>query len=333
MAIIGIERIIYHVDDLPTCTAYFTDFGLPLHGESADLVRFDLPNNSRVYLQTAPVPGSEIVGPGVHEVVWGVDTREHFEALVAGIAADRAVRHDDAGIAHFIADGGIAMGLRHWPEKRAVIAPADPINSPGKPQRMNQHRRWIERARPKEINHLGFLAPDRDAIANFLEQRLHFRLSDRQRDFGIYYRADGTFDHHNVAIINSNAGLPGMDGQLRFHHAMFLVTDVDEIMAGKIWLERRGWEKSEQGLGRHRIASALFCYFNCPAGGEAEYGADSDLLDDSWVPRDFDPMTGLAHWIHNAPDWWRGGRWDVQFVEGRVPQIGGPDARAGLNKD
>lgn len=335
MAITGIERIIYCVDDVAQSTAFFEDFGLPLHSRTAQGTRFQLPNNSRVYiraLSSDPVPGSQVAGSGVHEVVWGVDTEESLEALVAGIAADREVRRDSDGIAHFIADGGIAMGLRHWPEKRLVIAPADPINSPGKPQRMNMHRRWIERARPKEINHLGFLVPDRDALTGFLETRLHFRLSDRQREFGIYYRADGTFDHHNIALINSNAGLPGMDGKLRFHHAMYLVTDIDEIMAGKVWVEKRGWQKSDLGLGRHRIASSLFYYFPCPAGGEAEYGADSDLLDDSWIPRDFDPMTGLAHWMHDIPDWWQGGNWDVVLDQASAPRIGGPEPRPELKK-
>jgi hypothetical protein len=52
----------------------------------------------------------------------------------------------------------------------------------------------------------------------------------------------------------------------------------------------------------HRIDSALFYYLPCPAGGEAEYGADSDYLDDNWVPRDWiNPLFGFASFTHNLP--------------------------------
>lgn len=334
MAIIGIERLIYCVDDVVLSARFLEDFGLAVYERATDLVRFQLPDNSRVYVRAAatrPVSGSEIVGQGVHEIVWGVDTIENFERLVANVATDRKVTRDTEGVAHFVADGGIAMGLRHWPEKRLVFAPTDPVNSPGNIRRMNAHRRWITRARPKGISHVGILSPDIEACFRFLESRLNFRLSDRQRDFGLYCRADGVLDHHNIALLNAAGGLPGTDGRLRFHHVNYMVTDLDEMMAGKNYLERRGWPKSEMGIGRHRIASALFCYFPCPAGGEAEYGADADALDDNWVPRDFSPLFGLAHWIHDMPAWWvQGPDWDVTFAEGAAPFAGSVIPHSGL---
>lgn len=327
MAIIGIERILYRVDDVDRSIRFFEDFGLPLLDRDDGGACFRLPDNARVDIRsiaTDPVPGSQIVGIGVHEIVWGVDTAENLERLVARLATDREVRRDADGICHFVADGGIAMGLRHWPEKRQIFAPTEPVNSPGNLQRMNVHRRWIARARPKGISHIGVISPDIEGLSNFLRERLDFRLSDRQRSFAVYVRADGVNDHHNLAILNANAGLPGMDGTLRFHHVNYVVTDLDEMMAGKNHLERRGWPKSEWGIGRHRIASALFCYFPCPAGGEAEYGADSDALDDNWIPRDFSPMFGIAHWMHDLPAFLRdGAEWDVTFAADGVPAKGG----------
>ena len=57
-------------------------------------------------------------------------------------------------------------------------------------------------------------------------------------------------------------------------------------------MERRGWKNtshnSSGGLSRHRITSAIYYYVDCPAGGEAEYHADTDYLDDNWVPRAWD---------------------------------------------
>lgn len=331
MAIIGVERIIYCVEDVALSTDFFEDFGLKLYSRAADVSRFELPDNSRVYIQsisTAPVAGSELIGPGIHEIVWGVDTVEHLEALIADLSADREVRRDEDGIAHFIVDGGLAMGLRHWPERKLVRAPTDPVNSPGNANRMNMHRRWIARAYPKSISHAVFASPDYTATYRFMCDRLGFRLTDQQRDLGFYLRADGANDHHNLFLINANIGFPGTDGQLRFHHANFTVTDLDEIMAGKNYMERKGWARSTWGLGRHRIASALFLYLPCPAGGEAEYGADSDTVDDAWIPRDFDVAFGFAHWLHDVPEWWADGPdWNVDFAEETRPRKGGATRR------
>jgi hypothetical protein len=106
-----------------------------------------------------------------------------------------------------------------------------------------------------------------------------------------------------LLLFNASAPIPGMDGRLRFRHANFGVEDIDEIMLGANYMTRRGWEPSHLGLGRHRIDSALFYYLPCPAGGEAEYGADADYVDNAWVPRDWiDPLFGFAHFVHNLPD-------------------------------
>ncbi|WP_449472670.1 hypothetical protein [Sphingobium chungangianum] len=127
-------------------------------------------------------------------------------------------------------------------------------------------------------------------------------LSDSQPGFGKYLRADGSNSHHSLLLLNAHAPIPEMDGTLRFHHANFGVEDIDEIMIGANHMVRRGWEKSHFGLGRHRIDSALFYYIPCPAGGEAEYGADSDYVDDSWVPRNWDsPLFGYSHFVHDLP--------------------------------
>lgn len=334
MAIIGIERLIYCVDDPALTVRFFEDFGLSIYNRTDDSCRFDLPDNSRIYIQDrarSPVPGSQINGQGVHEIVWGTDSLAHLEKLVGLISMDRDVRRGDDGIVHFVADGGLAMGLRYWPEKRLVQASTDPVNSPGHVNRMNVHRRWITRARPKSLSHVVFISPNYEATFAFMRDRLGFRLSDLQRGLGLYFRCDGTNDHHNMFLLNANSGFPGTDGTLRFHHVNFTVTDLDEIMAGKNYMERKGWARSVWGLGRHRIASALFLYLPCPGGGEAEYGADSDALDASWIPRDFSPAFGLAHWMHDMPEWWlESPEWDVTFGEPNVLAKGAVSKHADL---
>jgi catechol 2,3-dioxygenase-like lactoylglutathione lyase family enzyme len=161
-----------------------------------------------------------------------------------------------------------------------------------------------------------FAVPDFERGTAFMRERLGFRMSDEQVGFGHYLRADGTNNHHNLLLLNASAPLPGMDGKLRFHHANFAVEDLDEIMIGANHMERRGWEPSHFGLGRHRIDSALFYYLPCPAGGEAEYGADADFVDDSWVPRRWpEPLFAYAHFVHNLPPFLRNPpAWRIEYM-------------------
>lgn len=305
MAIIGIERLVYAVDDIAESVRFFEDFGLARDPAAPDDSAFLLPEGSRVVLRPkghVDLPTvSAINGPGVHEVVWGVDTSEALQRLVDGISADLEVTAGADGIHRFVPDFGVPMGLKLF-QKRPVVSAPDPVNAPGAIRRFNHHRKWRRRAHPKVIAHVVFAVPGFETAHHFMMDKLGFRLSDTQRGFGVYLRADGTNNHHNFLLLNANAPMPDMDGTARFHHANFGVEDIDEIMIGANHMVRRGWEASHLGLGRHRIDSALFYYIPCPAGGEAEYGADPDYIDDGWVPRDWEnPLFGYAHHVHNLP--------------------------------
>jgi catechol 2,3-dioxygenase-like lactoylglutathione lyase family enzyme len=308
MAIIGIERLIYGVDDLEASIRFFEDFGL-VREKGAAAATFLLPEGSRIVVHPLGHPSlpksSLITGPGVQEIIWGVDSAEALETLIDGFGGDFPVSRDEDGVARFLPDFGVPMGLRLFAKTPVVCAP-DPLNAPGYVNRLNQHRKWRLRARPRLIAHVVFAVPGFDTAYKFMIDKLNFRLTDSQRDFGMYLRADGAINHHNFLLLNANAPLPDMDGTLKFHHANFGVEDIDEIMIGANHMVRRGWEASHFGLGRHRVDSALFYYLPCPAGGEAEYGADSDYVDDSWVPRDWDhPLFAYAHHVHNLPPFLR----------------------------
>lgn len=320
MAITGIARLIYGLGDMEASTRFFDDFGLRPVAASDGSSRFDLPEGSQVILRPHGdplLPASSIVGDGVREVIWGVDSKEAMDALLDDLRSDRAVTVDDHGIAHFLTDFGIAMGLMIFNRKPVICAP-DPVNAPGHVRRLNQHRKWRLRAVPKGIAHVVFAVPDYREGYAFMRDRLGFRLSDDQRGFGMYLRADGTNNHHNLLLLNASAPFPGMDGQHRFHHANFAVEDIDEIMVGANHMVRQGWEASHLGLGRHRIDSALFYYIPCPAGGEAEYGADADYVDDSWVPREWtEPLFAFSHFVHNLPPFlMKPPAWGVHHITG-----------------
>jgi hypothetical protein len=65
--------------------------------------------------------------------------------------------------------------------------------------------------------------------------------------------------------------------------------------------QRQEWA-SKLGLGRHRISSTIYFYIESPAGGEAEYSADTDCLDDRLRPRLWGPLFGKQHWIADLPE-------------------------------
>lgn len=323
MAIIGIETLVYGVDDVELCTRYFDDFGLPLIRASREESHFRLEEGSNVILRhisDPALPPSSVLGTGVKEVIWGVDNRANLEALVTDLGRDREVRRDEDGTARFLSDCGLALGLRVYDKKRVVTAP-DPLNSPGTVNRLNRHRKWITRARPKTIQHVVFTSIDFQKSFDFFRERLGFRMTDYQEGFGIYARCDGTNNHHNIFFVNAHLPFAGHDGQVHFHHVNFGVADIDEIMTGANYMERKGWDKSHLGLGRHRIDSALFYYLPCPTGGEAEYGADGDYVDDGWIPRRWtEPLFGYLSFVHNMPDFYMNPpSWDVEYFEGYTP--------------
>ncbi|WP_158280243.1 VOC family protein [Azospirillum sp. TSH100] len=318
----GIETIIYGVEDVPLCTRYFTDFGLPLVSADGKAALFELEEGSSVVIRPladAVTEGQRLVGYGVQKVIWGVPDQKHHDRIVARLRAVTEVSIDGDGTAHFLDCDGIPAGIRVYP-KRTVFGAPDPVNSLGSIHRLNQLRKWKLKASPKTIQHVVYQVPDPQASWQWYHDVLQFRLSDIQRGFGIFARAPGTKDHHSIYWLKSDLPFPGLDGMIRFNHANFGVEDIDEVMVGANVMERRGWQKSTWGLGRHRIASAIFLYLPCPAGGEAEYGCDSDMLDDSWVPRSWDAAFGTMTFMHNLQPWiFDEAPWDVSYVDGVTP--------------
>lgn len=322
MSINGIETLVYGVDDVDECVRFFGDFGLTLAERGNERALYKLDEGSKVEIRSitdSSLPETVLRGTGVRETIWGVDTEESLEELVRGLETDRDVRRDPDGTAHFSTDCGLALGLRVYNKQKVVYSP-DPINAPGHPSRLNNSRKWKTRARPKVITHVVFAVEDFVKTYRFFEERLNFRLSEYQLAFGIYMRCDGANDHHNLFLLDYNqAGAPGYPV---FHHTNFGVEDIDEIGVGTNYMACKGWKAGMLGQGRHRIASALFSYFRSPTGGEAEYGSDSDYLDDNYVPREWNALFGLQIWMSSQPDWVKnvGIEWHAKhIVEGKMP--------------
>jgi catechol 2,3-dioxygenase-like lactoylglutathione lyase family enzyme len=319
MAILGVAEIIFGIDDLDLCSRFWTDFGLVPVNRSADHAAFEVASGSRVTVRRRgdrSLPPQYFDWPGIRETIWGVDTEPGLEKLVAGLAADREVRRDGDGTAHFLADDGQPLGLRLW-NKRAVVSQPDPVNAPGHIVRLNQHRKWRQRASPKTINHVVFFSDDYVSSFEFYRDRLGFRLTDHSKGLGAFARADGTNEHHSIFWVNS--ALPMTPGKPGYMHTAFGLEDIDEVMLGANLMAKRGWVNSSQnasgGLSRHRISSAIYYYVDNPNGGEAEYHCDTDYVDDNWVPRAWDWKFGALLWAHKTPSFFdtTSENWEMTF--------------------
>jgi len=320
MAITGIKRLVFLVEDLATTSRFFTDYGLRPIEQDATSARFETMNGAQARLLLrghGDLPkGAAQTGIGVHECIWSVDSAEAMARLSADLSRDHELRVDAEGVTHFITPFGQAIGLQVW-QPRAVHGAPSPSNTPGTVGRLNQPRKWLARAVPKRIHHTVWTFPDVQEAMEYYRDRLGFRLTDVQKGFGVYMRADGAYEHHNIFLANAHARMPGFDGTLKFHHANFECEDIDEIMVGKNHLDRLGYSfEGGWGLGRHRLTSAAFLYLAVPElGGDMEYGADCDCVDDSWKVRVWDGAFGTLIYMHDLPHWLQEEPvWDVAYA-------------------
>jgi len=316
MAIVGIDTALFGVPDMAQTARFFEDMGLPVFRRSADEVHFRLEEGSNLIVRHADhpsVPRSVLCPGGMQEIILGVDTQQSLDALVADLGRDRDVKPGADGAHRFLSDCGIPLGLRVFNRRKVQFAP-DPVNAAGNIQRFNQLRKWRRRAQPKTINHFVFAVKDFRKSFAFFRDRLGFRLTDYQTDIGIYSRFDGAFEHHNMFL--ADCTLPGMPGKPGFHHINFGLEDIDEVMVGANYMTRRGWQPGFLGNGRHRISSALFSYWKIPGGGEGEFGADTDYVDDGWQPRQWEFRFGTAIWMQQLVDFmFEEPAWDVKFLD------------------
>ncbi len=327
MPIGSIERIVYGVDNLAESTRFFNEFGLQCVSQKDDEVVYRLEEDSRVILRHIDdprLPAHYYKGNGVRETIFGVDTKEELQKYAEELAKDREVKWDEDGkTIHFLADPNIPVGLTIWSRKTVCYAP-DAVNAPDNVKRLNQHRRWRVRAKPKTINHIVFRVADPEVPRKFFEERLDFRVTDIQPPAGFYMRAEGFNQHHSFFLLKADF-LPPFN--LGIDHVAFGVEDIDEIAAGWNYMERRGYKSPLEGIGRHRLSSALFCYINAPCGSMVEYHADPDFLDDNWVPRVWNtPEFGAFMWTARIlPFLPEEVKWDVAFdqtglPDGKVPE-------------
>src|SRR4051795_1485815 len=133
MAIVGVQTVIYGVEDLAVCEKFFTDFGLMPLRRSREEIDFVLPEGSHIILRHAndpelPVPFAG--GSGVRRVVWGVDSAESLAAVATELGKDRAVSRAADGTITCEDDAGLPIGFRVF-HRETLVSEEEFTNAPG----------------------------------------------------------------------------------------------------------------------------------------------------------------------------------------------------------
>lgn len=286
MKITRIESLLYGIADIETGIRYYDDWGLKKLEQGRNGADFALPSGQVIKLRMASdatLPPPIEAGSTVREVIWGVDAAASLEEIGAELARDGEVARHADGTLHATDPFGLGIGFRlASPAGAPMPAPAPRLNHAFNPP---------PRAIPSRIGHCVFFVPKSRmrALQNFYLDRLQFRLSDRVEDFGDFMRCNGSRDHHNLFLLQR-------DERGGFNHAAFEVANFDEVIVGGKHMQKAGWKQATKP-GRHIMGANLFWYFQNPSGGNTEYFADMDIMDDGWKPRIWEQNPGFAFWM------------------------------------
>jgi catechol 2,3-dioxygenase-like lactoylglutathione lyase family enzyme len=282
MAITGIDRVTFGVEDVDAARRFFADFGLAERAAEGGGAAFTTQDGGEVHIRplSAPdLPPAFEPGSTLREVIWGCADEQALAETVASLRGVTSLQVDADGTAHCADPNGLGLGFRVSERKRIAVEPT-PVNAPGTPRRINRESIVRDDAvKPVNIGHVVLFVSSLEDCAAFYQSRLGFVVSDRYPKAGLFLRCQATGGHHNLFMLER----PGKQG---LNHVAFTVRDLHEVVAGGLAMTRKGWQ-TDIGPGRHPISSALFWYLKSPCGGSAEYYADEDYLTADWQPRDF----------------------------------------------
>ena len=281
MAITGIDRVTFGVEDVEAAHRFFGDFGLRERASDREGATFTTVDGGEVRIRLASasdLPSAFEPGPTLREVIWGCADKQALADTVASLRGIPSLHVNADGTAHCADPNGLQLGFRVSERKRIAVEPT-PVNAPGIPRRINRESVVRSDVKPINIGHVVLFVSSLEESAAFYQSRLGFVVSDRYPKAGLFLRCQPTGGHHNLFMLER----PGKSG---LNHVAFTVRDLHEVIAGGLAMSRKGWQ-TDIGPGRHPISSALFWYFKSPCGGSAEYYADEDYLTAEWLPRDF----------------------------------------------
>lgn len=291
MSVLGIDEVTFGAQDLSRCRQFCLDWGLKLLSESAQELVFESLNGCRVVVAHSDKPGLPAgieADPTLREVVWGVEHEADLNLRVERMRGQPGFVQGD-GRAGCLDPNGLAVRVQVSRKRPLQLACAQ-VNTWSERPRVNQPSPAYERALPIEVGHVVFFVLELEAATRFYEDVLGFVVSDRYPGRGNFMRCAPRGGHHDLFLLQPPEPRKGLN------HVAFTVRDIHEVFGGGMHMSRSGWD-TELGPGRHPISSAIFWYFDSPAGALWEYYTDEDELTADWQAREFTPgPTVFAEW-------------------------------------
>lgn len=241
--------------------------------------------------------------------------RQASEPGVAHVAFRVASEHDLDILAQYLGTLGVDV---HWETgvERAlgrVLRAQDPFGFPIEffyqveqvpwlLQRFDQYRG----AEVMRLDHVNYISPRVEEAARWYQDHLGFQMSEytvsvengQDRIWGAWLHRKQT--SHDLAISNGKGP--------RFHHASFIASSKDQILAVADRLAALGYvDNIERGPGRHGTTNAFFLYLRDPDGNRIElFTGDYLLADPDWEPIrwDLEDPQRQTFWGSPAPKRW-----------------------------
>ncbi|WP_084688263.1 VOC family protein [Paraburkholderia oxyphila] len=193
------------------------------------------------------------------------------------------------------------------------------VNTPMEKQRVNAPVRTpVQPAPVFRIGHVVLQTTSFDVTAQWYMRRFGFIPSDINSlpdgspmlGFFRFDRGAEPSDHHSLAI------LEGPEPALL--HISTETLDIEAVGQGHQYLRAQGWTP-HWGIGRHKLGSQVFDYWQDSVGDEWEHYADGDVMTDQF-PTGYHPLNrgGLWSWGDDIPDSMRP---DDDIPEGVHPKV------------
>jgi catechol 2,3-dioxygenase-like lactoylglutathione lyase family enzyme len=281
MNIIGLDALVFGVDDLAGCAQYLRDYGLTDAGggrfEALDGTAIVIADEADATLAKAPNPGCRL-----RKTTMGVRDAAALSAIAAELRKDREVRDLADGSIESVDDQGFAIGFQ-VSVRRPIDKPGEIANAPGSPIVRPANTLGVDAAAPqimaRTLSHVVYFVADVAKAEAFYVERLGFRCTDRFVGAGPFLQPAGTLDHHTHFFIAAPPFMTGVE------HFTFHFGGPGEVLHNGHRFVEKGYQPF-WGPGRHLFGSNWFWYFNSPFGCHMEMDADMDLHDATWSPRE-----------------------------------------------
>jgi len=284
MKIVGLDQLVFGVDDVQACCQYLTDYGLTpgnITTSGGEFYGLDQTSIAIKHRLDGSLPVPLETGSMLRETVYGVADHNTLAAIESELNKDREVLKMSDGSLKCFDDSGFALRFQLTCRK-PFKAKQETINSPGSHvgRPINQIGAHTDyKITPSTLSHVVYFVPDLAKAEAFYTERLGFIVVDRFTDLGPFLRPQGTHDHHTLFMIETPSHMQGCE------HFTFHVAGPNELLLAGKRFQDKGYE-SFWGPGRHILGSNYFWYFNSPMGVHVEYDADMDLHDDTWQARE-----------------------------------------------